>query len=67
MTYTLALCCGAKLTGMFGPEKLNSLPLTVTWVMVRLDLLVLVTGMGTELMLPTWTFPKLTLAVEVEN
>lgn len=53
--------------GKFGPEKLNSLPLTVTWVMVRLDLLVLVTGMGTELMLPTWTLPKLTLEVEVEN
>jgi len=53
VTYTLALCCGAKVIGKFGPAKLNSLPLTVTWVMVRFDLLVLVSGKGTEFMLPT--------------
>ena len=53
VTYKFALCCGARVIGKFGPAKLNSLPLTVTCVMVRFDLPVLLTGMGTELMLPT--------------
>ena len=53
VTYKFALCCGAKVIGKFGPAKRNSLPLTVTWVMVRFDLLVLLTGKGTEFMLPT--------------
>ena len=54
------------MTGNVGPVKLNGLPLTATWVMAILDLLVLVTGMGTELVLPTGTLPKLTAEVEVE-
>ena len=63
----MAVCCGARGSGKVGPVKVNGLPLTATWVMAIFDLLVLVTAMGTELVLPTGTLPKLTAEVEVEN
>jgi hypothetical protein len=41
------------MAGKLGPEKLNPLPITITCEIVKFDLLLLLTVIGTELMFPT--------------
>ena len=64
VTDKLALCCGARVMGKFGPAKLNPAPVTVACAMVRFDLPLLFTVIDNVLLLPIWTLPKLRLEEE---
>ena len=65
-TDKLALCFAPKVMGRLGPAKAKPVPEAVAREMVILDLPVLVTPTGTILVLPTCTFPKLTLETETD-
>jgi len=58
VTLKLTLCCGARVKGKVGPEKLKPVPVTLSWKIVRLVLPLLLTETGSVLLLPTVTSPK---------
>jgi hypothetical protein len=65
VTLRLTLCCGGRLKGKVGPEKLKPFPVTFARKMVRLDLALLVTVNGSVCALLTGTIPK--FRPDVEN
>ena len=58
VTLKVTLCCGARVKGKVGPEKLKPVPVTLSWKIVRLVLPLLLTETGSVLLLPTVTSPK---------
>ncbi len=58
----VALCPAPTVAGRFGPLKLKPLPVADALEMVTVEPPVLVTVTATDLLLPTVTLPKLTLA-----
>ena len=59
---TAALCEGARVTGVALPLTKIPVPLAVIWVSVTLEFPVFETCTVCVALLPTFTFPKLTLA-----
>ena len=60
-TERIVPCRGSKVRGRLGPAKLNPVPDVVTSEIVTVDFPLLVTPSGTIRVLPTCTFPTLTL------
>src|ERR1700704_2127274 len=58
----VAVCPAPTVTGRFGPLKLKPLPVADALEIVTVEPPLLVTVTATDLLLPTVTFPKLTLA-----
>lgn len=66
-TDKLVVCFGHSVIGRLGPAKLKPVPDIVTRETVMFDLPVLLTLTGMIWVLPTCTFPKLTLETEIDN